>query len=161
MTTITRPPLTSSSLELVDRAHDSLLGALTASTAGERYVAAHLAALRGAAAVLAVRGRPTRRGRPRSVWEVLPSVAPELGEWAAFFDAGAPRRAAVEAGREEAVGTREADDLLRDAETFLHIVETVMGLPHSTVPTGTLPVTAPPPSPAPSSSSSSSPAPSS
>lgn len=142
MTTITPPPLTASSLELVDRAHDSLLGAFTAATAGERYVAAHLAALRGAAAVLAVRGRPTRRGRPRSVWEVLPSVAPELGEWAAFFDAGAPRRAAVEAGREEVVGTREADDLLRDAETFLHLVETVMGLPHSTVPSGVLPVTA-------------------
>lgn len=143
MTTITPPPLTSSSLELVDRAHDSLLEALTASTAGERYVAAHLAALRGAAAVLAVRGRPTRRGRPRSVWEVLPSVAPEMGEWAAFFDAGAPRRAAVEAGREDVVGIREADDLLRDAETFLRIVETVMGLPHTTLPTGTLPVAAP------------------
>jgi len=143
MTIITAPPLTSSSLELIDRAHDSLLEALTASTAGERYVAAHLAALRGAAAVLAVRGRPTRRGRPRSVWEVLPSVAPELGEWAVFFGAGAPRRAAVEAGREDVVGTREADDLLRDAETFLHIVETVMGLPLTTLPTGTLPVTAP------------------
>lgn len=140
MTTITHPPLTSSSVELVDRAHDSLLGALTASSAGERYVAAHLAALRGAAAVLAVRGRPSRKGRPRSVWEVLPSVAPELGEWAAFFDAGAGRRAAVEAGRDEVVSTREADDLLRDAETFLHIVETVMGLPHSSLPVGVLPL---------------------
>jgi hypothetical protein len=140
MTTITHPPLTSSSIELVDRAHDSLLGALTASTAGERYVAAHLAALRGAAAVLAVRGRPSRKGRPRSVWEVLPSVAPELGEWAAFFDAGAGRRAAVEAGRDEVVSTREADDLLRDAETFLHIVEGVMGLPHSALPVGALPL---------------------
>ncbi len=130
MTTITHPPLTTSSLELVDRAHDSLVGALTAATAGERYVAAHLAALRAAAAVLAVRGRPTRRGRPRSVWEVLPSVAPELGEWATFFDAGAGRRAAVEAGRDEVVSTREADDLLRDAETFLAIVESAIGLPH-------------------------------
>ena len=120
-------------LDLLDRARESLLTALTTSTAGERYVAAHLAALRTAAAVLAVRGRPTRRGRPRSVWEVLPAVAPELGEWATFFDAGAARRAAVEAGRNEVVSTREADDLLRDAERFLLIVESALGLPRQDV----------------------------
>lgn len=140
MTTIAHPPLTASSLELVDRAHDSLLAALTACAPGERYVAAHLSALRAAAAVLAVRGRPTRRGRPRSVWEVLPSVAPELGEWATFFDAGAARRVAVEAGRIEAVSSREADDLVRDAETFLRIVETAIGLPHTALPSGALPL---------------------
>jgi len=137
---ITQPPLTASSLDLVDRAHDSLFAALTAGAAGERYVAAHLSALRAAAAVLAVRGRPTRRGRPRSVWEVLPSVAPELGEWATFFDAGAARRAAVEAGRDDAVGSREADDLLRDAETFLRLVESTIGVPHAPLPTGALPL---------------------
>ena len=120
-------------LDLLERAHESLLTALTASTAGERYVAAHLAALRTAAAVLAVRGRPTRRGRPRSVWEVLPGVAPELAEWATFFDAGAARRAAVEAGRDEVVTTREADDLMRDAERFLLIVESALGLPRQDV----------------------------
>lgn len=140
MTTITHPPLTPSSLELVDRAHDSLFEARTASTAGERYVGAHLAALRAAAAVLAVRGRPTRRGRPRSVWEVLPAVAPELGEWAAFFDAGATRRAAVEAGRDDVVSSREADDLLRDAATFLGLVETAIGLPRGTLPGDALPL---------------------
>jgi hypothetical protein len=125
--------LPATGLDLLDRARDSLLGAMTASTAGERYVAAHLAALRSAAAVLAVRGRPTRRGRPRSVWEVLPVVAPELAEWAAFFDAGAARRAAVEAGRDEVVSTREADDLLRDAERFLLLVESALGLPRQDV----------------------------
>ena len=120
--------LATTGLDLLDRAHESLLVAMTASTAGERYVAAHLAALRSAAAVLAVRGRPTRRGRPRSVWEVLPVVAPELAEWAAFFDAGAARRAAVEAGRDEVVSTREADDLLRAAEQFVAVVESSLGL---------------------------------
>ncbi len=140
MTTMTHPPLTPSSLELVDRAHDSLFEARTASTAGERYVGAHLAALRAAAAVLAVRGRPTRRGRPRSVWEVLPAVAPELGEWATFFDAGATRRAAVEAGRDDVVGSREADDLLRDAATFLGLVETTIGLPRGRLPSDALPL---------------------
>ena len=126
--------LAATGLDLLDRSRESLLEAMTAATAGERYVAAHLAALRSAAAVLAVRGRPTtRRGRPRSVWEVLPAVAPELAEWATFFDAGAPRRAAVEAGRDEVVSTREADDLLRDAERFLLIVESALGLPRQDV----------------------------
>lgn len=122
------PRLPPNSLDLLDRARDSLVCALVAPTAGERYVAAHLAALRAAAAVLAVRGRPGRPGRLRSVWEVLPAVAPELGEWAAFFDAGAPRRAAVEAGRGDVVSAREADDLVRDGETFLLLVETALGL---------------------------------
>jgi hypothetical protein len=143
-TTAVRPRVPPSSIDLVERAHDSLLAAVRSRTSGERYVAAHLAALRGAAAVLAVRGRPTHRSGPRSVWEVLPRVAPELEEWAAFFDAGAPRRAAVEAGRDEVVTCREADDLVRDAETFLVLVESALGLPrHHTGLSGTLPLPSP------------------
>ncbi|HET8614018.1 MAG TPA: SAV_6107 family HEPN domain-containing protein [Actinomycetales bacterium] len=136
-----RPRTSPSSIDLVERAHDSLLAAVRASTPGERYVAAHLAALRGAAAVLAVRGRPSRRSGLRSVWQVLPPVAPELTEWAAFFDAGAARRAAVEAGRDEVVTSREADDLVREAETFLVLVESTLGLPrhHSGI-SGVLPL---------------------
>lgn len=133
-----------SSVDLVERAHDSLLSAVRASTPGDRYVAAHLAALRGAAALLAARGRPNHRSGPRSVWEVLPRVAPELEEWAAFFDAGASRRAAVEAGRDEAVSSREADDLVRDAETFLVLVESALGLPrHHVGISSTLPLPLP------------------
>jgi hypothetical protein len=149
MTTATRvtaavqvhPRTAPSSIDLVERAHDSLLDAVRAATAGERYVAAHLAALRGAAAVLAVRGRPSHRSGLRSVWQLLPRVAPELTEWAAFFDAGAARRAAVEAGRDEVVTCREADDLVRDAETFLVLVESALGLPrhHSGI-SGVLPL---------------------
>jgi hypothetical protein len=126
-----------SSLDLLDRARESLLTALTASSPGQRYVAAHLAALRAAAAVLSVRGRPERHPRLRSVWEVLPTVAPELAEWAGFFQAGAARRAAVEAGREDVVSNREADDLVRDGEAFLLLVESVLGLPrHDLLPPG-------------------------
>ncbi|HSR26087.1 MAG TPA: SAV_6107 family HEPN domain-containing protein [Candidatus Eisenbacteria bacterium] len=85
--------------DLLASARRSLTEASIAATAGERYAAAHLAALRAAAAVLADRGRPaTRRSRVLSVWVVLPQVAPELGEWAAFFAAGARTRAAAEAG---------------------------------------------------------------
>ncbi len=114
-------------LDLLDRADRGLSAGEAARTAGERYVAAHLAALRCAAAVLAVRGRPTHRG-PANVWAVLPRVAPELAEWSAFFAAGAPRRAAVEAGRPEAVTAREADDLLRDATAFTALVTDLLGL---------------------------------
>ncbi len=69
-----------------------------------------------------------RRGRPRSVWELLPQVEPALTEWAAFFAAGAGKRAAAEAGLPRAVSAREADDLLRDAETFLSLAETALGV---------------------------------
>ena len=56
-------------------------------------------------------------------------MAPELGEWAAFFAAGARKRAAAEAGLPSAVTEREADDLVRDAESFLSVVESALGVP--------------------------------
>ncbi len=121
-------PVSSAAYTLIDRATAGLLQACAARTAGERYVAAHLAALRAGAAVLAVRGRGSRGG-PRSVWDLLPRVAPELTEWATFFAATAHRRSAIEAGRVGAVTAREADDLLRDAEAFQHAVEAVLGMP--------------------------------
>lgn len=107
-----------------------LVEATTAATPGERYAAAHLAALRAAAAVLACRARPAsgRRGRPTSAWVLLADVAPELGEWAVFFAAGARKRAAAEAGLPSAVTAREADDLVREAEAFLGVVESSLGL---------------------------------
>ena len=124
-------PVPTASYELLDVARHGLSLSAMAETAAERYAAAHLAALRAAAAVLASRARPagSRRG-PRSVWVVLPQVAPELGEWAAFFAAGAGKRASAEAGMIGVVTVREADDLLRDAGSFVALVETILGLPH-------------------------------
>jgi SAV_6107-like HEPN len=116
--------------DLLMSARRSLTEASIAPTAGERYAAAHLAALRAAAAVLAARSRPsTRRSRVLSVWVVLPQIAPQLGEWAAFFAAGARKRAAAEAGL-DIVSHREADDLVRDADTFLVRVCEVLDVPH-------------------------------
>lgn len=117
---------------LLALARRGLVEACTAATPGERYAAAHLAALRAAAAVLACRARPTagRRGRPTSAWVLLADVAPELGEWAAFFAAGARKRAAAEAGLSSAATEREADDLVRDAETFLGVVEASLDAGH-------------------------------
>ena len=114
---------------LLRLARSGLLEAAGAAMPGERYAAAHLAALRTAAAVLACRARPTaraRRSRPTSAWVLLAAVAPELGEWAAFFAAGARKRSAAEAGLPGAVTAREADDLVRDAEQFLLLVETTL-----------------------------------
>lgn len=116
--------------DLLMSARRSLTEASIAPTAGERYAAAHLAALRAAAAVLAARSRPSsRRSRVLSVWVVLPQIAPQLGEWSAFFAAGARKRAAAEAGL-DIVSHREADDLVRDADAFLIRVCEVLDVPH-------------------------------
>ncbi|HZB47905.1 MAG TPA: SAV_6107 family HEPN domain-containing protein [Mycobacteriales bacterium] len=129
-----------SALGLLDQARRGLQEAAELSVPAERYATAHLAALRAAAAVLAARTRPVdtrlRRRRPTSAWVLLTEVAPELGEWAAFFAAGAAKRAAAEAGVTRAVTAREADDLLRDAGTFLALAETTLGLVPS-LPLGT------------------------
>ena len=124
---------------LLDAARHGLVEAVAAARPPERYATAHLAALRAAAAVLAARvpQRPgLRRGRPTSVWVLLPTVAPELEEWAAFFAAGAAKRAAAEAGLPRVVSARDADDLLRDAEAFLGVVEGVLGVTAPVLPTG-------------------------
>ncbi len=121
-----------SALALMESARQGLATAGTETSAGARYVAAHLAALRAAAAVVAARSDPggsTRRQRPKSVWELLPRVEPALCEWAAFFAAGAGKRAAAEAGLPRAVSIGEADDLLRDADTFVSLAEDALGIP--------------------------------
>ena len=123
-------------LDLLVQARYGLLEAAALSRPTERYATAHLAALRTAAAVLAARTQPEsprsgrRRSGPRNAWDLLAEVAPELREWAAFFAAGAGKRAAAEAGAVGAVSDREADDLVRDVETFLALAATTLGEPH-------------------------------
>ena len=132
MTTVNTPVLPAGTLLVLARR--GLGEAAGSPVPGSRYALSHLAALRAAAAVLACRARPAaapdRRTRPTSAWVLLRSVAPELGEWADFFAAGARKRAAAEAGLAGAVTPREADDLLRDAEAFLAVVE--VALAHDT-----------------------------
>jgi hypothetical protein len=113
------------------RAAESLSEAMTAGEATTRYACAHVAALRAAAALLAARARPAgpaRRKPQKNAWVLLAEVAPELAEWAGFFAAGAGKRAAAEAGSRRAVTEREADDLVRDADRFLAVVEESVGL---------------------------------
>jgi hypothetical protein len=122
------PALPSAAGQLLDQARRGLTQAAGCADPRQRYATAHLAALRAAAAVLAARTRPeaSNRRRPRSAWVLLANVAPELGEWATFFAAGAAKRAAAEAGLSHAVTEREADDLVRDAGAFLAVVESAL-----------------------------------
>lgn len=100
-------------------AASALAEADLAEQPAQRYLGAHLAALRVAAVILACRAASTRRGsRPRDVWLVLADVAPEYAEWAGFFSSSALKRRAVQAGAVALVSAREADDLLRDVRLF-------------------------------------------
>ena len=127
---LTRPGV--GALDMLAHARACLQEAALAERPADRYATAHLAALRTAAAVLAARAdrEPAGRRRSRNALVLLARVAPELEEWAAFFSAGAGKRAAAEAGAASAVTTREADDLLREAETFLGVATRVLGVPH-------------------------------
>jgi hypothetical protein len=128
--------------ELLRLARQGLAEAAVTRPDGLRFATAHLAALRAAAAVLAARAQPVpgRRTRMTSVWALLTRVSPDLAEWAAYFAAGAAKRAAAEAGIPRVVAAEEADDLLRAAEQFTAVVEVALGLDRSTA----RPTSAPP-----------------
>lgn len=116
--------------ELLAAAARALLAASAQPRACERFAGAHLAALRTAAALLAAEARPARRrGGLRSAWSLLAEVAPDLAEWAGYFQAGAATRSAAEAGLVDAVTDRDADDLVRGVEAFMALVARRVGLP--------------------------------
>ncbi|MCU1675672.1 MAG: hypothetical protein JWM93_430 [Frankiales bacterium] len=123
-------PLPPAAAGLMHSARMTLREAAWEQDPAQRFATAHLAALRAAAVVLAARARVDGRSRrrPSSAWVLLGSVAPELVEWASFFAAGAAKRAAAEAGLSDAATQREADDLVRDVELFLSVVERSVGL---------------------------------
>lgn len=115
----------------LERSAESLREAMTTSEVPTRYACAHVAALRAAAALIAARAVPAatpRRRAQKNAWVLLIEVAPELSEWAAFFASGAAKRAAAEAGSSRAVTEREADDLVRESDRFLAVVEQTLGL---------------------------------
>jgi hypothetical protein len=126
MTTRTRP---GSAALFVAQARAGLRDAAACSDVGERFTLSHLAGLRAAAAVLADRGRPaSARRKLVSVWVLIDAVAPEFSEWADFFAAGAPLRAAIECGAFNVVTQRQADDQMRAGNDFLALVEDSLGM---------------------------------
>ncbi|HWB66913.1 MAG TPA: SAV_6107 family HEPN domain-containing protein [Mycobacteriales bacterium] len=122
------PPGSASTIRLLAAARAAYAEATGARDAAERYAAAHMAALRAAAAVIADRSVPGgRRGRrPTSAWVLLPGVAPELAPWARHFAAAADKRAVAQAGVRGSVTAAEADQAVRDARDFLGLVETTL-----------------------------------
>lgn len=118
-------PVPESALELMARSDAELLAAQLASDSQEQFLHAHLAALRAGAALLQVTGRPARRPAPRTVWDMVAAVAPELGEWTAFFADGAATRAAVESGR-STVDPARAERTIRAAEDFQDALRSVL-----------------------------------
>lgn len=96
-----------------------MVAARRENLATRRFATAHLAALRGATAVLAARARPSRPGRgPTDAWLLVATLAPELAEWARFFSSWSPTRR-----RGRGVTARDADDMVRQVEQFLVLAE--------------------------------------
>lgn len=103
---------------LLARADAELVAARLSDGPADRFVHAHLAAIRAAAVVLALRAVPARRGRSRTVWELLSEADPSLAAWSVYFAAGARTRARLEAGLFEAVDDRRSWELVACAEDF-------------------------------------------
>ncbi|HET7328364.1 MAG TPA: SAV_6107 family HEPN domain-containing protein [Nocardioidaceae bacterium] len=120
-------PVPATAVTALLRARSALDEAAAATEPTQRYATAHVAALRATAALLAVRTHPSPRRGQRNAWSLLARVAPEMAEWATFFAAGAGKRAAAEAGLSRLVSARDADDLVRDVERYLLVVQRSLG----------------------------------
>ena len=126
-----RVPFSSTSVDrLLERSDAELVAATFSAEPAERFVHAHLAALRAGAALVEAHaavlgGRAVHRGRPRPVWELVASLEPGLVAWTTHFAAAAPLRAAVETGRGE-VSDERADRALASAEEFQDEVRAVL-----------------------------------
>ncbi|GAA0540581.1 hypothetical protein GCM10011581_38220 [Saccharopolyspora subtropica] len=108
-------------VSLLLHARTCLNEAENADRPGERFVAAHIAALRAATAVVVARSWEREDRRPASVWTLVTGAAPELRRWAAYFAAHSDRRAAAEAGIPTITWT-DADELLARSREFFDIV---------------------------------------
>lgn len=103
-------------------ASHALAEARTERYPSQRYVGAHLAAIRAAAAVVESRQpfpKPKRPEPIRPVWELLAERAPEMAEWAAQYAKSAVKRAQIEMGDTMAVTQREADVLVASTDAFI------------------------------------------
>ena len=109
---------------LLGRADSLLMAAAGESDPAERYLAAYLAALRGAAAVLAAVTVSTKtRARSRSAWVLMAQSAPEFVMWADYFSDHSATRAALAAGISRPITDAQADEFYSRVGAFLHDVE--------------------------------------
>ena len=116
----------------LESAGEHLRAAGATSSPLERALHARIAARRAAAEVLA--GGRRARVDGDAVWEVVPDVAPELGEWARYFsDADL-----CDLGVSRPASPREVDDLLRGSSDFVTLVAGRLEVPPPVA--GTLPL---------------------
>lgn len=123
-----RRPVSVQATTLLRRADRLLSEAAGAGEPAERFRCAYLAALRGAAAVLAAaegqaRAAASRRPRSRSAWVLMVRAAPEFAAWADYFAEHSALRAAIEAGVTRAVSDADADRFYGEVGRFLTVVE--------------------------------------
>ena len=127
---VARPTPLASVERLLGRSDAELVAATFSAEPTERFLHAHLAALRAGAALVeahAVASGPRRgrRGRPLSVWELVVAAEPALGRSASAFADAASLRAAVETGRRD-VSDERADLALTAAEQFQDEVREIL-----------------------------------
>lgn len=122
-----RRPVSVQAATLLRRADGLLSEAAGAGESAERFRCAYLAALRGAAAILAAaEGKAraaARRPRSRSAWVLMARAAPEFAAWADYFAEHSALRASVEAGVTGAVAGVDADRFYGEVGRFLTEVE--------------------------------------
>ncbi|MBO3143019.1 SAV_6107 family HEPN domain-containing protein [Dermatophilus congolensis] len=112
-------------LDLLAKAHSICTQALNAQTASERYVDAHLAALRAAGAIVAAKlGTPA----PRGAWAAVAELAPELSDWSIYFARATTRRQRIESGLWEP-SDDEAASFVEASKTFVDLTAAVLGVP--------------------------------
>ncbi|SDC72229.1 hypothetical protein SAMN05216410_2248 [Sanguibacter gelidistatuariae] len=121
-------PVAKAAVELVARCDAELLAAQLATDPAERFLHAHLAALRLAGALLLAADARPPRGRTRSAWDRLTAAEPGCAAWAAFFTSGARVRAAIDAGRPDTVDDAFASTWVAAAEDFRDAVCVRLGI---------------------------------
>ncbi len=115
---------------VLDQARDLLRDAGQQPRASDRFRLAHLAALRATAALLSAYSEPGQRvaRRPTSAWVLLTKMLPPLAPWAEYFAAGAPRRAAADAGIFTTVTEADSLELTAAVQTFLDLCSLLIPL---------------------------------
>lgn len=113
------------SRSLLRRAHAELDSAHTSTSPQERFVLAHMAALRGAAAALATSGGTigSKRRKVQSAWVQLAELSPEWLPWVEYYSASAITRAEIESGQQRELQSSQAREAVRAASQFLKAVE--------------------------------------
>ncbi len=112
------------SLGMLDRADQFLSRAGGEKRPEDQYREIYLAALRGAAAVLAERETGARRGgASRNAWVRLAKAAPAYSEWVSYFTKISGVVAALEVASGHTVTVGDVAALHARVQTFLNLVE--------------------------------------